>query len=191
MDVFRTGSRIGVLALDEALFREPVRETRYYQRTGRDLNPQDLSVACHVLQTDSRVCIVPDEVVNQRRYGGSTDWPTASLWKGRWWDSNSHTPAYKACTPNRQSGCIHKVTDEVVNQRRYGALPLELRRYSDFEWRRWDSNPQPPGYEPCTPTRQSIMFYGDEVLVRGISVRESNPLTMIWSPNSLDGADVL
>ena len=32
--------------------------------------------------------------------------------------------AGKACTPNRQSGCIRKVTDEVVNQRLFGALPL-------------------------------------------------------------------
>jgi len=62
--------------------------------------------------------------------------------------------------------CIKKI-DEVVNQRRYGALPFELRRYNDFEWRRRDSNPQPPGCEPCTPNRQSIfVFVGDEVVVR-------------------------
>ena len=53
----RTGSRIGVSALDEVMFREPVRENRCNQRTGRDLNPLDLTVVCHVLQTDSRACI--------------------------------------------------------------------------------------------------------------------------------------
>jgi hypothetical protein len=51
VDVLRTGSRIVVLALDEAVFREPVRRTRVKQRTGRDLNPQDLSVVLHVLQS--------------------------------------------------------------------------------------------------------------------------------------------
>ena len=56
-DVLRTGSRIGVSALDEVMLREPVRENQCNQRTGRDLNPLDLSVVCHVLQTDSRACI--------------------------------------------------------------------------------------------------------------------------------------
>ena len=56
-DVLHTGSRIGVSALDEVMFRGPVRENRCNQRTGRDSNPLDLTVVFHVLQTDSRACI--------------------------------------------------------------------------------------------------------------------------------------
>ena len=48
----------------------------------------------------------PDEVVIQRRYGGFTSLPTASPKRRRGWDSNPQTPAYKACTPHRQSGCL-------------------------------------------------------------------------------------
>jgi len=90
------------------VFREPVRRTRCKQRTGRDLNPQDLSVVFHVLQTGSRVCIGKD-----------------------------------------RRGC---------DQRRYGALPLELRRCVLLNLRRWDSNPQHPDFKSCTPNRQSISF---------------------------------
>ena len=48
----------------------------------------------------------PDEVVIQRRYGGFASLPTASPKRRRGWDSNPQTPAYKACTPHRQSGCF-------------------------------------------------------------------------------------
>ncbi len=34
---------------------------------------------------------------------------------------------------------------------------IELRR-CDYESRRWDSNPQPPASDACTPIRQSVMF---------------------------------
>lgn len=50
-------------------------------------------------------------------------------------------------------------TDEVVNQSFYGALPLSYGATRFAKSRRWDSNPQPPGPEPCTPDRQSVMFF--------------------------------
>ena len=107
VDVLRTGSRIGMLALDEAVVREPVQMTRSPRRTGRDSNPQDQSVVYHVLHTGSRACFE---------------------------------------------------SDEVVNQRRYGALPLQLRALPFGKSRRWDSNPQPPGSEAMYSNRQSVMY---------------------------------
>lgn len=55
--------------------------------------------------------------------------------------------------------------------------PVELRRYGTFpELRRWDSNPQQPGYEPCTPTWQSVCIgWATKWRSERISVRESNP----------------
>ena len=50
-------------------------------------------------------------------------------------------------------------TDEVVNQSFYGALPLSYGATRFANERRWDSNPQPPGPEPCTPDRQSVMSF--------------------------------
>lgn len=50
------------------------------------------------------------------------------------------------------------LTDEVLNQRRYGARPLSYGA-AKRKLRRWDSNPQSPGNEPCTPIRQSVMFW--------------------------------
>ncbi len=40
--------------LGEVVVREPVRSVT--KRTGRDLNPLNLSVICHVLRTGSQVC---------------------------------------------------------------------------------------------------------------------------------------
>ena len=67
----------------------------------------------------------PNEVVHQRRtasYHCSTARTVA--WKLRRRESNPQPPGYEPCTPIRQLGCVSKVTDEVVNQRIYGALPL-------------------------------------------------------------------
>ena len=44
-----------------------------------------------------------------------------------------------------------------VDQRRYGALPTELRPDVN-ELGRWDSNPRQPACDACTPNRQSIVF---------------------------------
>ncbi len=55
-------------------------------------------------------------------------------------------------------GMLFQMTDEVVEPETYGALPLSYGA-AYFKSRRWDSNPQPPGYEPCTPIRQSVMFW--------------------------------
>ena len=46
-----------------------------------------------------------------------------------------------------------------VGQRLYGALPLSYGA-TVFESRRWESNLQPPGYEPCTPTGSRSVFNG-------------------------------
>jgi hypothetical protein len=62
------------------------------------------------------------------------------------------------------------------------------------ELRRWDSNPQPPGYEPCTPNRQSIFVFkwrrrGGQRLPHGNRTR--HPSSATTGPDSLDGPDVL
>ena len=44
--------------------------------------------------------------------------------------------------------------DEVVIQRRYGGF-ASLPTASSGRPRGWDSNPQTPAYEACTPKRQS------------------------------------
>jgi hypothetical protein len=94
---------------------------------------------------------------------------------------------------SRQSGCIRKI-DEGVTQRRYGALPLELRRCALCELRRWDSNPQPPAFEACTPNRQSIFVFkwrrrDGQRLPHGNRTR--HPPSATTGPDALDGPDVL
>ena len=87
------------------------------KRTGRDSNPLDLSVICHVLRTGSRVCfdvLCSVEVVMQKRDRRSCDQrvlrrsttelrPCVSERQLGRWDSNPRHPAPEACTPNRQS----------------------------------------------------------------------------------------
>jgi hypothetical protein len=53
----------------------------------------------------------------------------------------------------------------------YGALPLSYSATTlGLRW--WDSNPRPPAYKACTPSRQSVLFHwpGDEVVVRRIAL---------------------
>ncbi|KAA1258029.1 hypothetical protein LF1_05200 [Rubripirellula obstinata] len=86
------------------------------KRAGRDLNPLDLSIVCHVLRAGSRVCAggsdapdekknAIDEVVTRGYYGAlPLSYAPASLTSSpRRWDSNPRHPAPEACTPNRQS----------------------------------------------------------------------------------------
>lgn len=71
---------------------------------------------------------------------------------------------------NVQSGCIQK-DRRGCDQRRYGALPLELRRCVSVNLRRWDSNPQHPDFKSCTPNRQSIslLLVATKFWVRGFT----------------------
>jgi hypothetical protein len=53
----------------------------------------------------------------------------------------------------------------------YGALPLSYSATTlGLRW--WDSNPRPPAYKACTPSRQSVLFHwpGDEGVVRRIAL---------------------
>lgn len=64
-----------------------------------------------------------DEGVIRGLYGALPLSYSATLDESRWWDSNPQPPAFKACTPNRQSVCIQWATKwwpEV-------ALSVELR----------------------------------------------------------------
>ena len=61
-------------------------------------------------------------------------------------------------------------TDEVV-VRDLRRSTTELQRDTlGLRW--WESNPRPPAYEACTPSRQSVCFHwpGDEVVVRRIAL---------------------
>lgn len=63
------------------------------------------------------------------------------------------------CTPAGSRGCRVSIDRRSGGQRRYGALPLS---YGAVLWqlRRWDSNPQPPACEACTPTGSRSVFIG-------------------------------
>jgi len=84
------------------------------ERTGRDSNPLDLSIVCHVLRTGSRVWF------GDRR-GGESETLRCST--------------------------------------------IELRRRVN-KWRRWDSNPQHPALQACTPIQQSVILWWRRRVVR-------------------------
>ena len=133
VDVFRTGSRIGVFALNEVVgqSRSPAK-IAHARITGS--GPIDVSIEggragiepakpCTPLRQLSVFCF-PTKLCSET-YGGF-----AICLRFRWnrWDSNPQTPAYKACTPKRQSGYVSKMTDEIFEPETYGALSIKLRR---------------------------------------------------------------
>lgn len=69
---------------------------------------------------------------------------------------------YGGCTPLGQSGrvsCYLKRTDEGLVRELYGALPLSYSAtFTQSRW--WDSNPQPPALQACTPTGSRSVFNG-------------------------------
>jgi hypothetical protein len=91
VDVFRTGSRIGVLALDEALFREPVRTNDLESGRG----------GTRTRKTYRSFAMYPKRAVE---CVSSSDWRLLPKTAVRMF--------------------ANQMTDEVVNQSRYGALPL-------------------------------------------------------------------
>ena len=116
------------------------------ERTGRDSNPLDLSIVCHVLRTGSRV------------------------WFG-----------------DRRGGVSETLRCSTI----------ELRRRVN-KWRRWDSNPQHPALQACTPIQQSVILWWRRRVVRvrtvmysqqavGLVLRPSNKeIVQTWASHQDD-----
>jgi hypothetical protein len=117
------------------------------------------TVGSHVLQTGSR----SRNSKARRKFGQSS----------RLWSNQSLARFELAgcrCTPRRQSGMIQKRPTKLWSET-YGALPLSYSA-THLELRWWESNPRPPAFKACTPSRQSACFHwpGDEGMVRRIAL---------------------
>jgi hypothetical protein len=87
---------------------------------------QESNLVNHVLRTGSRVYFKRPTKFWSETYGALPLSYSATLGL-RWWDSNPRPPAYKACTPNRQSVCFHWPGDEGLVRRI--ALPLSYTHH--------------------------------------------------------------
>jgi hypothetical protein len=74
------------------------------------------------------------------------------------------------------------------DQRLYGALLLSYGATVTCKLRRRDLHPQPPGLEPCTPSRQSVVFRAIDNRQRS-GVRESLAFTAVRIGNALPTVD--
>ncbi len=98
------------------------------QEPGRDSN----SLVANVLRTGSRVYFKRPTKFWSETYGALPLSYSATHLGLRWWDSNPRPPAYKACTPSRQSVLFHWPGDEVVVRRI--ALPLSYTHHQLTGW---------------------------------------------------------
>ena len=117
------------------------------------------SLRTHVLQTGSR----SRSSKARRKFGQSSQ-----LWRNQ--SRARFELAGCRCTPRRQSGMIQKRPTKLWSET-YGALPLSYSAtHLGLRW--WDSNPRPPAYKACTPSRQSVLYHWpcDEVVVRRIAL---------------------
>ncbi len=159
----------------------------FEEGAGRESNLRN-----HVLRSGSRVFVCSRRRVCQRfvfRHGTQVPVglePTRRL--------RGNRMTCRVCHVLQQAVGIFSKGRRSCESETYGVLPIELRRDSGFELRRWDSNPHPPGYEPCTPTRQSTyVFIGDEGCGQRLphGNRTRRPTLFTSEPDSLDGPDVL
>ena len=54
---------------------------------------------------------------------------------------------------------VKNAIDEVLTRDVTALYLAELQPEDLHQSGRWESNPRPPGYEPCTPNRQSIVCF--------------------------------